>query len=520
MVRFRHAEGGESQLTLPPGGLVVGRVGGGADLELAADTHMSRRHGRFWRQGEEVWFEDLGSSNGSFYDGQRVESPVLLQPGVPLRLGKTSLSLCPEQPQAPRPQRMTLKLEQTPGLLSDEDQAGIHIAALYDFVQGLLGSTSKELISLTLKRLNEVVPAAQRISLVAWPPQEEDVLGPLLDEPEFSHDGPVSYNMACYAIQQRKALLLSDAEADPKVEISAALHGILSAVYVPLLTAQDEPFGLLCVDTPTPSVPFTPEDFRLIQAAGSLLGTALAAERLREEARQRERDLEKQQAWKSAMVAFLKIASHDLKNPLTAIHLGAQLLKVGQPPDFLQQVADGISDSVKRAEGLIRNYLQVAELQDGHELVIDWQKIDLVQMAEEEVAFIQRASRLDPDKTRFELELGAKTIWADPQKFRQVLTNLLSNAVKYSPQGGEIRLASRVVGEEVEVSIADQGVGIAEADQGRLFQSFERMGDKDLAEGTGLGLWLSQALVEAHGGKIQVESELGEGTTFRLTLPQ
>ncbi|MGE0495247.1 MAG: ATP-binding protein [Vulcanimicrobiota bacterium] len=525
-VKFTHAQGGESQVNIPPTGLVVGRLGGGADLELSADTHMSRRHGRLWREGDEVWYEDLGSSNGSWCDGARLAGPVKLTPGVSLRLGSTTLSLTldddpPAQPvEAPR---MTIMLDESAagevGSLTQEEQMGLYMMALYDFVQGLLGSTREELISMTLKRLHEVVPAAQRISLVAWPPDPDQGWRPLLEDSGEAPEGPISQSMASYAVEKRRALLLSEARVDPKIEVSAALHGIRSAVYVPLFTREDEPFGLLCVDTPAASVPFTPGDFRLIRAAGGLLATALASERLREMARQKELEAEQLAARREAMVAFLRIASHDLKNPLTAIHLGAEMIRRVKTLEQAVKAAEGIMDSGRRAQMLIRNYLQVTELEGEHQLHVNWQSLDLAALLEEEFAFIARAVDLE-SKFRFEAELEVTEVWADPEKLRQVLTNLLSNAVKYSPKGGLVRVGARMVEEDLRIDVSDQGVGMSEEDQKRLFKPFERLGDVKLATGTGLGLWLTRALVEAHGGKIWVESSPGQGTTFSFQFPQ
>jgi len=111
-------------------------------------------------------------------------------------------------------------------------------------------------------------------------------------------------------------------------------------------------------------------------------------------------------------------------------------------------------------------------------------------------------------------------IQGDERKLRQVFANLLSNAVKYSPEGGEIEIHSADQGQALRISIRDNGVGISPENQQRLFSAFERVGDRSIASGTGLGLWLTAALVHAHGGEIGVQSELGQGSTFWFTLPK
>jgi signal transduction histidine kinase len=116
-------------------------------------------------------------------------------------------------------------------------------------------------------------------------------------------------------------------------------------------------------------------------------------------------------------------------------------------------------------------------------------------------------------------ELG--NVVADERKIKQVLLNLLTNAVKFTTAGGTVTLRARVMGAGFRVSVEDTGVGISQADQGVIFDEFRQAKD-DFArsqEGTGLGLSLSKRLVELHGGRIGVESELGRGSTFTFDIP-
>ena len=112
-------------------------------------------------------------------------------------------------------------------------------------------------------------------------------------------------------------------------------------------------------------------------------------------------------------------------------------------------------------------------------------------------------------------------VLVDPLRIERILHNLVDNAIKYSPNGGEVKLSAARDGEEIVISISDEGEGISRDDQMRLFQSFERLGAsvKGSIQGTGLGLRVCRILVEAHGGRIWVESEKGKGSTFFFTLP-
>jgi signal transduction histidine kinase len=114
------------------------------------------------------------------------------------------------------------------------------------------------------------------------------------------------------------------------------------------------------------------------------------------------------------------------------------------------------------------------------------------------------------------------TIHGDEMRLRQVLDNLLSNAIKYSPRGGNITVHGMYDDQTVSVSVSDEGVGLAPDEQDRIFERFYRV-ESTLSrstQGTGLGLYLARAIVEAHGGTIRVQSEPGKGSTFTFTLPR
>ena len=124
---------------------------------------------------------------------------------------------------------------------------------------------------------------------------------------------------------------------------------------------------------------------------------------------------------------------------------------------------------------------------------------------------------------QFVLDLpdGPPSVHADQLRLERILYNLLENAVKYSPQGGEIRVFVQPGEEHLIIGVSDQGIGISRADKAKLFEPFQRLEDSRLAgvNGAGLGLSVCRKLVEAHGGRIWVESEPGKGSTFFFTVP-
>jgi signal transduction histidine kinase len=178
-----------------------------------------------------------------------------------------------------------------------------------------------------------------------------------------------------------------------------------------------------------------------------------------------------------------------------------------------------IAEEADRLAGQIQDLLDVSRIQAGG-MRLEFADWPLHDMAREVV----QAFAAQTDE-RFEFELrfpdDMLPVHADYERVRMVLTNLVSNAVKYSPDGGLIRIGGRTSGDKALCYVSDQGVGIPPEDQERIFDRFYRVDNRLRREtqGTGLGLYLTRAIVEAHGGSIWVESQVGRGSRFFFTLP-
>jgi signal transduction histidine kinase len=149
-------------------------------------------------------------------------------------------------------------------------------------------------------------------------------------------------------------------------------------------------------------------------------------------------------------------------------------------------------------------------------------RIDQVAMDDLATRMVQRFSS-QADRHRFDVDFPSDfpLIEGDEARLEQVMSNLLTNAIKYSPEGGMIRVSGRTLPDAVVITVRDEGIGIAPAEQTRVFDAFYRVDDAPTrrTQGTGLGLYLAKAVVEAHGGSIWVESEPGQGTIFSFSLP-
>ncbi len=256
----------------------------------------------------------------------------------------------------------------------------------------------------------------------------------------------------------------------------------------------------------------------------TLISIRLAAERRRFEAEMRA-DKERAEIADRAKTEFLANTSHELRTPLNAIIGFSEMIHghtfgpVGNPK-YVEYAKD-IHESGLHLLALINDILDLSKVEAG-KLELNAEAIDLDRLVGDCAGLV--AQRLDAGGLRFEHDLppGLPLIWADARHFKQILLNLLSNAIKFTPPGGRITLAASVDSANgLTITLADTGIGIAAGDIPKAMAAFgqvETPMSRDF-DGTGLGLPLSRALVELHGGSLRLASEVDRGTVVTLTFP-
>ena len=220
---------------------------------------------------------------------------------------------------------------------------------------------------------------------------------------------------------------------------------------------------------------------------------------------------------------FLANMSHELRTPLNAVIGFSEVLKeqmFGPLNDKQKEYTRDISASGQHLLSLINDILDLSKIEAGR-MDLEASTFSLPVALENALTLIrERASRHNL-KLESNIEPGIETIFADERKVKQILINLLSNAVKFTQPGGRIGITVRRNGSVAEIAVSDTGPGIAPEDQERIFEEFRQLESTDSAkhEGTGLGLALAKRMVELHGGKISIQSEVGKGSVFTFTLP-
>lgn len=215
---------------------------------------------------------------------------------------------------------------------------------------------------------------------------------------------------------------------------------------------------------------------------------------------------------------LMQMMAHDLRSPLSSSMAAMQLLTAMQPElmERGKKQVDSINLSLQTSVDLINDLLLLESLEVG-QLVLTLKLENLKQI------IVESAEMVTSLATMKQIEISDESVEefvnVDRIRILQVVTNLLSNAIKFAPVGSTIRITTKITDSNIVVSVIDQGRGLAPADQAKLFQKFQQTEAGRSAGGTGLGLAISKLIVESHGGKIGVESQLGSGSRFYFAIP-
>jgi GAF domain-containing protein len=318
---------------------------------------------------------------------------------------------------------------------------------------------------------------------------------------------------------ERKPVQIVDVLADPEYAMRELQKkaGFRTVLGVPLLR-EGVPIGLLSVNRTTVR-PFTDKQIEFVTAFADQAAIAIENVRLFDEIQEKSRQLEEASQHKSQ---FLANMSHELRTPLNAILGYTELMAdgaYGEPSEKMVGILQRLEANGKHLLGLINDVLDLSKIEAG-QLVLE-----LSDYCIQDIAQTVR-STLEPlavdKKLAFKVEMAGELPpgHGDGRRLTQVLINLVGNAIKFTDTG-EVAIKAEAHNGSFHVSVRDTGPGISSADQARLFQEFQQADNAITKKkgGTGLGLAISKRIIEMHGGRIWVESQPGQGSTFAFTLP-
>jgi len=219
---------------------------------------------------------------------------------------------------------------------------------------------------------------------------------------------------------------------------------------------------------------------------------------------------------------FINMVVHELRSPLSAIRQMNTVLVEGLAGPLNEKQKDLINRQILRIDellNLINDLLDVAKIEAGR-YVQHLVPTDICEIISNTISLMQEKARQQGVELIFNCE-NKEPVPADPDSIKEVFSNLISNAINYSPDGGKVEVTVKGLKEYVEIKVSDTGIGIPKEEIPKIFDKFYRVKDPKArhVKGTGLGLYIVKNIIDAHKGSIDVESEVGKGTTFRILLP-
>jgi len=299
----------------------------------------------------------------------------------------------------------------------------------------------------------------------------------------------------------------------------SSISGITGQILIPI-KRDSEVVGIIFLAS-TQVLGFTAENIEFLSRLSDHAAIAISNAQLYAEV----------QAANEAKSEFVSAAAHELKNPLTSIKGYSDLLvggSVGPVSEGQAEFLITIRSNAERMRTLVSDLQDISRI-EADQLLLRFSSESLASISQEVVTLLE--TQIDEKGQQLVVRVAGDLplIWCDNTRLVQVLTNLVSNANKYSPEGGQIKISAEKMDESVgsdinspmmKISVSDNGFGISQDDQKKIFEQFFRSEDSQVREttGTGLGLSITKKLVEMQGGKIWFESELGQGTTFYFTI--
>jgi signal transduction histidine kinase len=217
---------------------------------------------------------------------------------------------------------------------------------------------------------------------------------------------------------------------------------------------------------------------------------------------------------------FVSISAHQLRTPIAGIKWALEILLREELSQDQRKLLQDCYSALQRLIVLIDNLLKIVSIEEGKYLA-NFTSTDIEKLIDKIIANYREKITKKRIKLSFEKEGEIPKIMVDSEKILLVLENLLGNAINYTPEGGIVQISLKKTSDELVFSVSDSGIGIPENQQGNVFQKFFRASNaiKVEPDGSGLGLFISKNIIEAHGGKIGFKSQENQGSTFYFSLP-
>lgn len=314
-------------------------------------------------------------------------------------------------------------------------------------------------------------------------------------------------------------------KAEPDLQYSSKLETVLKrwhiAFVVPIALNQTEAAGAIILGDKLSGIKYSVSDYELLNTIASTAALAVKRLELQETLILEELELEKTKEISELKSYFVASVSHDLKTPLSAIKIFTELLQNDKiSKDKSKEYLDIINGETDRLKRMIENVLDYSKIEKGLKQY-SFKKININESAEEVLSRMNYELNMKKFKVDKCLESHPLYISADPDAVNSVLENLISNSIKYSEKNRQLSITTKQNNGDAEIIIEDSGKGISPDNLSHIFEAFyrEASAESSNVKGAGLGLSIVKNIVNAHHGKIELNSKEGKGTTFKIKFP-
>jgi len=509
-----------------------GLIGRDSPTIALTDVSVSRRHSELLQEDSSWLLKDLGSVNGTYLNGVKIDSSNEIRVGDQIRCGSTVLVFGSSAEPAFRAEpaevhlgphddptidstimdSMPSKADLVQVVPSSADQAAGDLRVMYQ----LISATNSifdldQLLERAMDLIFEVISAERGFILLLG--EDGSSLTPKAVRTRQGEDREkinISRTIVNHVIRNQEGVISSDASRDARFSGGKSVHayGIRSAMCVPI-RARDKILGVINLDSSVANVTYGPDQLSLLTAMGHQVGLAIENAMLYQAGVRAER-----LAATGETVAYL---SHHIKNILQGLRGGADVVEMALKSSNTDTAQKGwgiVGRNLDRIYSLTMNMLAFSKQREPH-----LEEVDLNALIQDALDLIEPQARQAEVEIVHDLAENLPLLFIDTDGFHQALLNILSNALDAVEHGkGRIDLSSQFVPatNQVLVRIKDNGCGIDPAELPHIFEAFRSSKGH---RGTGLGLAVAQKVIAEHNGHIEVESSLARGTTFTISLP-
>ena len=323
----------------------------------------------------------------------------------------------------------------------------------------------------------------------------------------------VGQGIAGWIAKTGKPLLIKNIRKDLRFPRRNGKYYTDSLLSVPL-KVHNRVIGVINVNNKVSRDVFKEPDLDMLQTVSNMAAAAIESARLQQEAEAKDK----------VKLDFISNVSHELKAPLSSIKESISLISdeiTGSVNQKQRKFLELATQNIDRLSRLIDELLELAKVQSRITLM-KRKLFDAVELIDKAIISLAPLGREKKVSLKSKLPEGEIKIWADPDKISQVLTNLIDNAIKYNKPGGSAEVGLEETDKFVKIYVSDTGIGIPKEAFERIFDKFQRIERciKNEPQGAGIGLSITKDIAERHGGKISVESEIGKGSKFIVSLPK